>query len=540
MSRFAGTSKLVRLALRRDRVKLPVWIASISALTAVSVPALTEVYGTIEAQITYAANVATSSIGRAFGGVPDGPSMGTITMIEMFSFTAVLIAFMSTTAVVRHTRANEESGAAELIGSTNVGRYAALSAAIIVAVGANLITGIIISLLISQIEVFTMAQAFGFGMALAMVGVVFVGIAAITAQLSNSGRGANGLATAAIGLSFLFRAIGDGFAKVNPDGLSGTSAWPSWVSPIGLAYHIFPFTQQNWWIFAVLLAVALVLGLLAYFLLVKRDVGSGLLAEKRGPAHAPASLLSINGLAWRLQRLTLFWWAVFFLVFGLIFGGMANDFEDILQSTDVGREYFTNGNTDIITSFFGFMIAFGAVIAAGYAIMAILKMRSEESSGRLESVLGTSVDRSRWMLSHIAIALLGVVLLLTLISAAAIFMFKATGGNGDFLAGSLIHSLLQIPAVIAFASVAVLTFGLLPKLNVAISWIIFALALVVVQFAPLLELPQWVLNISPFSHTPQIIGNPISWTPLIVMSFIGVVFTVLGIYLFRQRDLDLE
>lgn len=540
MSRFEGTGRLVRLALRRDRVKLPVWILSITAIVAVSVPALKEVYGTIESQIAYAANMGSSAIGRAFGGVPDGPSIGTITMIEMFSFTAVLIAFMSTTAVVRHTRASEESGAAELIGSTIVGRYASLLAAIIVAVGANLITGVIIALLVTQIKEFSFVSALGFGMALAMVGIVFTGIAAIAAQLSSSGRGANGLSTMAIAAAFLLRAVGDGFASTNADGLSATSAWPSWLSPIGLSYQIFPFTHQRWWIFGVLLLIAVSLTVLSFYLLVKRDIGSGLLPEKRGPAHASVKLLSLNGLAWRLQRTNLFWWAIFFIIFGLIFGGMANDFQDIINSTELGAQYFGAGGGDIMNAFFGYMILYGGVTAVGYAIMSLLKMRTEEASGRLESVLGTSSGRQKWMISHIGISIVGIVLLMFLITIASVAMFKITGGNLNLTQDAIVQSLLQIPAVLIFASLTILTFGLIPRLNVAISWALFIITMVIIQLGPLLQLPQWVLNLSPFSHTPQIIGDAISWQPLIIMVLVSAILTFFGLYLFRQRDLDLE
>ena len=60
-------------------------------------------------------------------------------MVRDYVTLAVLAALMSTFAVVRHTRQNEELGRAELLGATVVGRYAGLTAAVIVAVAADVV-----------------------------------------------------------------------------------------------------------------------------------------------------------------------------------------------------------------------------------------------------------------------------------------------------------------------------------------------------------------------------------------------------------------
>ena len=63
-------------------------------------------------------------------------------MIRGYSLLAVLAALMSALAVVRHTRQNEETGRAELVGAAVVGRYAGLAAALIVTVGANIVLAV--------------------------------------------------------------------------------------------------------------------------------------------------------------------------------------------------------------------------------------------------------------------------------------------------------------------------------------------------------------------------------------------------------------
>ena len=118
MSVFTGTSTIIRLIIRRDRIKLPVWIAALAAFVALNTPAVIELYGkSIAQQLTYATTSAASIIGRAFGGPINGSQVGAIVLNEIYLFAAVLIAFMSTLSIVRHTRQNEETGREEMLSS---------------------------------------------------------------------------------------------------------------------------------------------------------------------------------------------------------------------------------------------------------------------------------------------------------------------------------------------------------------------------------------------------------------------------------------
>ena len=140
MNTLKGTSTLIKLILRRDRVKLPVWIVAITGFVTINIPAIQELYGKdMQQQVTYATTSAASVVARAFGGPINGPEIGAIILNETFLFTAVLVAFMSTLLVVRHTRQNEETGREEMLSSGILGRHASLTAALVVAAGSNIL-----------------------------------------------------------------------------------------------------------------------------------------------------------------------------------------------------------------------------------------------------------------------------------------------------------------------------------------------------------------------------------------------------------------
>jgi ABC-2 type transport system permease protein len=110
----------------------------------------------------------------------------------------------------------------ELLASAVVGRYAALAAAVIVSALGSLATGMIAAAGMMGAKL-PVSGSLLFGVSIALVGWVFIGAAAITAQLAEFSRTANGMATAVLGVTFLLRA-GDSAKNVG---------WLSWLSPIG-------------------------------------------------------------------------------------------------------------------------------------------------------------------------------------------------------------------------------------------------------------------------------------------------------------------
>ena len=123
---------------------------------------------------------------RALYGQVYNDSLGAVGIWKAGMF-HVLIAVAVILTVIRHTRADEETGRSELIDSTAVGRYASLTAALLLAGGASVVTGAIGTAGLLTLDV-PAAGSVAFGAALACSGLVFTAVAAVTAQLSPSAR----------------------------------------------------------------------------------------------------------------------------------------------------------------------------------------------------------------------------------------------------------------------------------------------------------------------------------------------------------------
>jgi ABC-2 type transport system permease protein len=381
------------------------------------------------------------------------------------------------------------------------------------------------------------------GLALAAVGIAFAAIAALAVQLSESGRGANSLAATGIGIAFLARAVGDGLGSVSADGLSASSHWLSWISPFAWGFQVHPFTEENLAPLGLLFGFALIIGGLSFYLSTQRDVGLGIFPARKGPKVAPKNLLSIRGLTWRLQKGTLYGWTITFIILGVLYGGMVNEFKGLFENNEAAQEYlFSSGiSGDLNDVFFAAMLGFSGIVAAGYCVQTLLRLRSEESTGHIEYILGGAVGRKQWAISHIVLALLGVTFLMFIMGIAGGITYVLIAGvpASEILRLGL-AALVQLPAVFAIASFVTLMFGLLPSLATVLGWLAFIGSFLIYQLGVLLELPQWVVNISPFTHIPSVPAESLTITPLLILSVISAVLFVLGLAIFKRRDLTIS
>jgi len=536
---LTGTRRLLRLAARRDRIVLPVWVLSLGVLWLASVASIAGLYGSEADRVQYAVAVAPSVIARAFEGPIFGTSLGAILMTETFGMFAVLVAVMSLQAVVRHTRLEEETGRAELVGSAVVGRHAPLTAALLLTFTANLVVGALTAVILLAYDL-PVAGSLLAGLLLTGVGWSFAGVAAITAQVSASARGANGMAGAVVGLAYFLRAVGDGLGEVAPSGVEVTSAWPSWLSPIGWGQQGRAFAGDRFWVLALFAVLVVATVAVAFALTRHRDVGVGMRPVRPGPANASAALRSPLGLAWRLQRGSVLGWSAGLIIASAVFGAIGDEVDAFLETSEELVELFAQlgGSEVLVDLFIVFLMGLLAVAVGAFAVQGVLRLRTEELAGRAEPLLSTAVSRRRWVASHLTVVVVGSagMLLASGLAGGAAYGL-VTGEWGGRFWDWVLAAAVGVPAVWVLAALVVAAVGLVPRWAVAIGWSALGVSLVMGQLGALFDLPQWVLNVSPFTHVPAVPAEELEWLPLLVLLAVAAVLTAVGLVAFRRRDL---
>ncbi|MFJ3592032.1 MULTISPECIES: ABC transporter permease [unclassified Streptomyces] len=519
---LAGTWALLRLALRRDRIIMPLWVIVLGGSFSSVGKSISSLYATESQRAELAASMNGNSSLRAMYGPVFSDSVGGLVSWRMIAFGAALAAVMSLVVVVRHTREEEETGRQEMLSSAVVGRRAPLTAALLAAVVANAALALVIMAGMAGSGAGG-AGAVAIALAVAGVGVLFACTAAIAAQFTESARLAKGLTASVIGAAFVLKAAGDSATD------DGSSVF-TWLSPIGWAENVRPYADERWWVLLVIAGAVAVQCAAAYALTGRRDVGMSFLATRPGPARGRIS--TAFGLAVRLQRGALLGWTVSFAAVGAVFGGLTGGAADLVGDNEKTREIFERmgGQAGLTDAFLASMVSVLGTVAALYIVSSVLRPHGEETAGLAEPVLAGGVGRIGWAAGHLLIAFGG---------AALIMVAGGLGlaaGYGHELPAVLGAALIQLPAVWVLGGVTALLYGTLPKAAPA-AWGLVGICLALGWIGPALDLPQPVMDLSPFTHLPKLPGAELVWGPAVLLTVLAAALTAGGLAALRRRDM---
>ncbi|HZI97378.1 MAG TPA: ABC transporter permease [Actinomycetales bacterium] len=526
MSTLTGTWSLVRLALRRDRIRLPVWVLAILALVHASASAVQDLYATQADLDAYAAVLGASPAAVALSGPAVAvDTIGGVTIFETSISALVLVALMAVFNVVRHTRAEEESGRTELVRATVVGRHAPVAAALVVVSGASLLVGAgAAGSLLSQ--GLSASGSVVFGASVAALGLVMAAVTACAAQVTEHSRAATGIAGAVLAAAFLVRAVGD----VSGSGLS-------WASPIGWSQAVHPFGGDRWLPLLLSVSVAAGLTVLAMRLVDRRDVGAGFVTPRPGPAHAGARLSGPVGLAARLQRGALAGWAFGVGVGGLALGSFTREIRNMVaDNPELAEVMGAAGAAEAENAFLALTTLIIALLAGGFAVQSALRLRSEETAGRVESLLATALSRGRWALGSLLVTLAGTTAVTVAGGIGVGLAVAVTTDDGSQVLRLLAVTLTYLPAVLVLAALCVLLIGWLPRAT-ALAWAVLGLCFVIGWLGNLLDFPRVVELASPFSHVPAAPTEAVEAAPLVWLTAVAVGLVAVGLAGLRRRDL---
>jgi ABC-2 type transport system permease protein len=519
-SPFTGVASLLRLALRRDRVRLSVWIALLTTMM-VYAPNTVKLAYPEEAQRLARVNLLKTPAGMMLGGPMFGGNetdLGAMMANELMLTLIVAASILAITTVIRHTRAEEESGIAELVLSSVVGRYARTYAALILVGGVNAVLAVTMTLAMASTG-FRIVDTAAMCLGITGVAVVFGAVAAVTAQLWRQARTATGAAMATLAVAALVRGIGD---VINNSGSA-----LSWFSPIAWAQQMRPFVDLRWWPLALLVALAIALMALAAWLESRRQYDDGNIPSTGEKPNA-RPITGVLGLHLTLQRGQTLGWTVGLFLGGLAFGSMTKSLLDAAKDNPLLARALTAQGTDSVHTT---MTQFLAAAATAYVVSAVLRVYNDEESGLGEPVLAGAVSRWRWLLTAVASALLGSIVLMFFAGLGNGLGAGITVGEPETIGRLALAGLAYVPALAVIAGVAALAVA---ARHTWIGWLAVTFVVTSLYLGVLLRLPHWLIDLSPVGRTTAPSHYPVG--ALTVMVVVAAALTLLAGWIYRSRD----
>jgi ABC-2 type transport system permease protein len=520
----AQTGRLTAFALRLDRRTSAVWACSIGAITVFVALAFERLYPTEASRHQLAVSADSPVLRAILGPLLDPTSIGGLVAWREGAVLAIVLGLATTFLVVRHTRGEEQHGRGALVFANPVGRGAPAVAALAAAAVLDAAAAVAVCL-----GLLVFAQPVG-GAALlgATVGLTawwFGCVAALLAQVASTSRGANGAAASVVALAFLLRAIGE----LKAHGLV-------WASPFGWIGAARPFAGGRAWVLLLpLLTGALVAGA-AVVLAARREVGRGLLPERRRASSAVGATPA--ALAWRLERVTVATTATAAAVYAVAIGSMISLVKEFAGSSPSFQQVIEQlGGTHAIEDAFGTTMAvFGAIAIGAWAVSLVLRLHVEEEHGRATFLVASGAPRTEVFDAFGGVA--------TVAGALALLWYGVGLGAGRLIGEhhwasfgrGVLAAVVALPAMLVVIAVALLAVGLSAR-TAWLAWSGIVWCAVIAFTATIGGLPQWLRDLSPFTHVPGVPLRARWWLGCLVLVAIAVALTAAARVAYRRRAL---
>lgn len=526
-SQLTGTPALLKASLRFDGRSFAPWIAIVTALSASSVLVYPWIFPTESERAAFALTVGSNpALSIIFGRANDLLTVDGFNAWRSLALGGFLAGLAAVFSVTRSTRAQEDSGQAELLASGVMARGTRLMSGVLLALLGTLVLGLV-SGVVTGLCGGSWEASMLLGATFTATGWLFTGVAAVAAQLASEAHTANSVAVSVLGVLYLARGILEALEAPK---------WTAWVNPLGWISQTRPADTNTWWPLLPAVALTVVLVACAFFFQFRRDFGQGVISPRPGPAYG--RLRGAWALALRLNRATAFTWAVAFLVLGTVFGYLSTSVTDLIGSNPAVQALLAAGAVgpaELTKSFIRTILSLVGIIAAVAGVQIMLKVRSEEMADRLEPLLAAPLGRSRYYAANVVPALV-LPALLTLLAGAMVAAIASGADTGVSFGDAFLQAALTVPAVWTAAAVSVFVVGVRPKVSIA-AWIGVVLSFGLTLLGPSFRLPDWALGISPFWHVPAVGPDFPDLGGLGWVTAVTAVFVLAGFAGFRRRDL---
>lgn len=468
---------------------------------------------------------------RMLQGVPRGlDTAGGFAVWDGGWILELVVAVWAVLVVSRLLRGEEDLGRSELLLVGPARPRNATVLILLVVVACSLVVGAAVSLAL----VTTGSNASGsavFGVGVAGFAATWAGAAAVTSQLFDIRRRAAGCAAAVMAFAFLLRMVAN-----STDG----RAWLGWLTPFGWMDQLAPFGDPRPAALVVLVVAPVVLVAVAAQIRDRRDTGGAVLAGSDSRRPRLRELGGPAAFAWRVNRPVLVGWVLGLAAYAFVLGALVTTMIDFLARDADYQRTLADLGLGVALTVDGFVGVMSVTLGIGFALYAVWRVgavRAEEESGRADNLLTRPLTRSRWLLGHAALTVLGAGLL-TFLTGLAMWAGAVASGSDRLTVSASLRAVLNTGSVVVLITgLAVLTFGVLPRLTVAVPAAVTVAAYVLTLLGPALSWPGWVVDLSPFTHLAYVPAEPFALTSAVVMTLIGCVAGACGVAAFSRRDL---
>jgi polyether ionophore transport system permease protein len=466
---------------------------------------------------------------RLFYGVPhDLLTAGGYAAWRVGGTLAIFVAAWGLLSAVKSMRAEEDTGREELVLSGAVGRRASFAASTLAGTAGALLlfAAVWLGLLAAKQDA---GESALLALALAGAGAVFFGVGALVSQLAPTRRLALELGAGVLAVAFVLRVVAD---------TSDSLEWLRWLTPLGWAEEVRPFTGAQPAALLLSAAGAAILIGGARWIEARRDIGDGLVhsSDSKEPNLTLLSSPLAEALRDEWGRLAV--WLIGSGAFGAITGLLAQSVTDVNVSQGLNEQLQKLGSGSLTTAsgYIAFTFLFFILVVCLFGSSQIAATRHEEAEEQLETLFSQPVSRRRWLAGRLLLAGGGAAALALVVGLFTWVGAAAAGADVSF--GDMMGAGANcLPIALLFLSLGALAFAIVPRATAGIAYGLVLVAFVWQLFGSLLDLPSWAVNLTPFHQVGLVPAQSFKAGAALVMLVIAAVAMVAAVRVFERRDL---
>lgn len=534
--------------LRDNLAGILAWGGGLAALLAIGASQYTQLMGGIgpeRQKIAEEFTKAFQAFGFLIGEITSLDTMGGFITTRVLGFVPVFVGMWVAITAAGLIRGEEQTGALDALLATPHSRHevlwqklGGLGLGLLVMV-ALMMTGLALGVAISGESlpadglVFVMLNILAIAAFWAVVGL-------LVSQFTITRRPASGITSGLMFGSYLLNNILGAIPGLE---------WSAWLMPFhyySVSKPLVPGRIMEWGAWAVLVVATGVLLSLVAMIFVRRDIGSVMRllgaakAQKEGSGRSAWLLGSVfaknvRDLVWPVAA-----WSVGLAAYCVMLIATTNQtlgpIRDMMKN--VPMLALLAGNLATAEAFLSFaLFIYLPILLAVFSITQVISWADDEEDGRLELLASAPLPRVQILLGKY-MALLLAILVIVGVTGGAMMLSAATSGvelNSGKLVGALVAIVPPTFAVGAFGLCAA-TWRKRPSTAVPITVGLVAVMFVLELFAPILNLPEAVLNLSVFHLYGRPLSDGVKWGNIAMISVVAIALFAGSLVGMNRRD----
>ncbi|GGN74930.1 ABC transporter permease [Actinoplanes lobatus] len=520
---------VTRLAIRQVRRSGSIVVVLITGMTALVTSTYAQVMADPAAAGSLEALAGNPAIRTLFGEPVGLDTAGGFTVWRVGTVTAVLLGAWAIMATTRITRGEEDSGRWDILLAGRV----ALREVVLRHLAAVMIVPAVTGCLLAAVLIAAGTPVSGavlHGAGTGLLGMVFVAVAALAAQIFPARAAATGTAVAVLGVTLLLRMIGDGVTALG---------WLRWLSPSGLLGLSGPYVHNRTLPLLIMLVVAAAITVAALAAAGRREIRGGLVPAVAGRRPRLGLLGSAEAFAVRRVLRPLTGWAIGIGAYYLLIGLTAVSVTGFLTDNPAMADQAAAAGFDALGDVAGFAAVLFAILGlpvGGFTAVRMSAFVAAEADRRLTLLAAQPIRRTRLLGAELTATAGAATVLVTLAGLTTWLGVTIIGGDFE-LAAAMRGVWNTLPVVWLSLGAAVFATGWAPRWVGVIGALPATGGFLLLVIAESIAAPNWVRNLSPFTHLAPVPLTPVDWTASATMTGLAAILTVAGGVGYRRRDL---